>query len=136
MKQYYEIDDVAAWIKQANKYYELYQTDTDRKVYVVIINNKLSGFALINSICFFNTTGKSIAEFYIEPDQHNNGYGRKLAEFIFKQHPGQWEIRVPSRNKDAFIFWRKVLTQFMGENFTVQSKESYDGHAFLFNNTA
>lgn len=134
MKQYYEIDDVPAWIGRANEYYDLYRTDTDRIVYVAVMDDELSGFALINSVCFFNETGRSIAEFYIVPEKHNNGYGRELAEFAFEQHPGQWEIRVTSRNKGAFIFWSKILVQYMGENFSVQSNELYDGRAFIFNN--
>jgi predicted acetyltransferase len=134
MKQYYEIDDVSAWIEQANKYYDLYRTDTDRIVYVSVMNDELSGFALVNSVCFFLEAGKSIAEFYIKPEKHNNGYGRKLAEFVFEQHPGQWEIRVSSRNKDAYMFWSKILTQYMGKKFAVETSESYEGHAFIFNN--
>jgi predicted acetyltransferase len=135
MKQYYEINDVSRWIEQANMYYDLYRTDRDRLVYVTVINNELSGFALVNSVCSFNQTGRSIAEFYIQPEKHNHGYGRELAEYVFEQHPGQWEIRVTSRNKGAFTFWSKIVEHYMGINFSVQSKESYDGQAFLFNNS-
>ncbi|MGD8912187.1 MAG: GNAT family N-acetyltransferase [Candidatus Thiodiazotropha sp.] len=132
MKQYYQVTDVQAWIDRANKYYELYRTEAERKVYVATSSDELIGFALINNICRFNSGGNAVAEFYITPNNQRKGVGRELSEFVFDQLPGQWEICVTSGNDNAYMFWSKVIAKYTGENYSVKSGDHYDGEAFVF----
>jgi predicted acetyltransferase len=134
MKQFHDVTDVRAWVERANKYFDLYRTDAGRKVYVARSNDELIGFALINDVFRFNSDGNAIADFYISPNYHLKGHGRELAEFVFDQQPGQWEVCVTSDNNGAYIFWSKVIAKYTGETYSVKSGEHYDGKAFVFSN--
>ena len=133
MKQYFEIEDVEAWLVRANEYFNLYQVEPERKVYIFTAKEKISGFALVNSSYRFNTIGSVIAEFYIAPEQQNKGHGQELAKFAFAQRPGMWEVCVASGNISAYKFWNTAISEFTNGKYKIHSSESYDGKGFSFN---
>ncbi len=76
MKQYNKIEDVDAWVVRANQYFNLYGTEPERKVYIFTQKNVISGFSLVNREYRFNTTGNTIAEFYITPKEQKMELGK------------------------------------------------------------
>ena len=133
MKQYFEIEDVEAWLVRAKSYFNLYQVEPERKVYIFTSKNEISGFALVNRAYRFNSTGSVIAEFYIAPEEQNKGHGQELARFAFAQQPGMWEVCVASSNLSAYEFWRKVISEFTNGKYKLQNNDSYDGKGISFN---
>ena len=134
MKRYFDVEDVPAWIDRANIYLDLYKTESDRRVYVFCSTSEISGFALVNRFCRFNSGGNTIAEFYIVPEKQRKGHGGELAEYVFAEQPGLWEVCVSSANKGGYTFWRNVISDYTNEGYRVQSKKSYYGKAFTFSN--
>jgi len=39
-----------------------------------------------------------------------------------------------SANAVGFKFWEKVISKYTNGKFTIQTKNSYDGKGFIFNN--
>ena len=135
MKQYHEINDVTAWKEGAYQYFNLYASEPERKLYYTSTSEEeIFGFAMLNNIYRFNSTGTVVAEFYIAPDMTGQGHGKALAEYVFSSHPGEWEVSVMSANAVGLKFWEKVISKYTNGKFTIQTKDSYDGKGFIFNN--
>lgn len=133
MKQYNKIEDVDAWVVRANQYFNLYGTEPERKVYIFTQKNVISGFSLVNREYRFNTTGNTIAEFYITPKEQKKGAGQELAKYTFAQQPGVWEVCIASGNKGAYKFWNKVISEFTSGDYKTRAIDTYDGKGFIFN---
>ena len=92
------------------------------------------GFALVNKHLRFNHDGFAIAEFYIQKDHERNGCGRRLAEYVFAQFPGNWEVAVSLKNNSALAFWKQVVSSYTYGKFIEKKTCSFSGYGFLFNN--
>lgn len=136
MRQYVEIEDVESWLASANEYFNLYQVEPERKVYILTGENTITGFALVNRVCRFNSTGNAIAEFYIAPEEQNKGHGRNLAEFAFAQQSGMWEVCVAANNLIAYRFWKSVISELTDDQYTLLNHDSYDGTGFSFDSAS
>lgn len=132
MKQYFEIEDEQAWLVRANSYFNLYQVEPERKIYVFTTESEISGFALVNRTYRFNSAGSVMAEFYIAPEEQCKGHGQELANFTFAQQPGMWEVFVASGNTGAFDFWKKVISEYTNDQYELQSSDFYDGTGISF----
>ena len=133
MSQFYEIDDVNSWCKGALKNLQQYSMADDRYIYILKESDSVIGFALVNQHLRFNTDGFAVAEFYIQKDHARKGYGRRLAEHIFVQFSGVWEVAVTLTNKSALVFWEQVVSSYTGRKFIKKRKASFSGYGFLFN---
>ena len=132
MKQYFEIEDVGAWLERANTYLDLYQSEPERKAYAIAADDEVFGFALVNRFFRFNTSGNAVAEFYISQGHQDKGYGGELAKHVFNQQPGPWEVCVTSGNIDGYEFWNKIIASYTGEKYQINDHASYDGKGFTF----
>ena len=89
---------------------------------------------MVNNHLRFNKDGLAIAEFYIDKQHQKKGCGRELAEFVFSQFPGQWEVAVTRGNDNAQNFWRRTICDYIGGEWREWTIDSYDGTGFSFNN--
>jgi predicted acetyltransferase len=58
----------------------------------------------------------------------------KAAKDIWTKFPGKWEVRVIDRNEKATAFWRRAVSEFVGED-TEPTPFATDGqgwHLFSF----
>ncbi len=135
MKQYFEIEDVTSWLERANTYLNLYRSEPERKVYVISADDgEIFGFALVNRFLRFNTSGNAIAEFYISSEYQGKGFGSKVAEHVFRQQPGQWEVCVSSCNLAGYKFWEKMIVSYTNGKYQINDHASYEGKGFSFSN--
>jgi predicted acetyltransferase len=99
-----------------------YFTDTDRKAYLVNVNEELAGFVLIYP------TGKQpniqwhMGEFFILARFQQRGIGRLVAQQVWNHHPGSWEVTVIPENQRALQFWRKAIAATVDHNFSEKIK--------------
>jgi len=135
MSQFYEINNYDSWCKGALKNIQLYSVSKNRHVYILKQSEFLVGFALVNKHLRFNTEGCAIAEFYIKKEYKGKGYGRKLAEHVFSQFPGNWEVAVSLKNSSAQFFWQQVIASYTYDKFKKKKISSFNGYGFLFNNS-
>ena len=134
MSQFFDIKDRRSWCEGALKYLQRYSTEEDRHIYILKESETIIGFAFINKHFRFNHDGFAVAEFYIKKDHERKGFGRKLAEHVFAQFYGNWEVAVSLQNSSAREFWRRVVSTYTAGNFVEKRTCLFSGYGFLFNN--
>ena len=132
ISQFYEIEHHNAWCNGALKNLQKYSVEPDHHMYALIKSESIIGFAMVNKHFRFNTDGFAIAEFYIQKEHEKKGYGRTLAEHVFEQHKGPWEVAVSSKNNLAHKFWIQVLSSYTNDTFQEKKASSFNGPCFIF----
>ena len=135
MSRFFEIDDFDSWCEGALKKLRRYSMAEDRHIYILKESESIIGFALVNKHLRFNTDGFAIAEFYIQKNHQRKGYGRKLAEHVFAQFPGNWEVAVSLKNNLALVFWEQAVSSCTDGSFIKNRNASFCGYGFVFNTT-
>lgn len=133
MSQFYGIENVSAWQDKAVENLEKYVVHEDYLMFVLRKSYGIIGFAMVNRHLRFNTSGWAVAEFYIKKNHEKQGYGRRMAEHIFSQLPGNWEVAVSKQNASAQLFWKNVISAYTSGEFAEKRKSSIDEKGFLFN---
>ncbi len=134
MSQFFEIFDHTSWCEGALKNLQRYRVEDDRHIYVLMESESIIGFALVNKHLRFNNDGFAIAEFYIQKEYEKKGYGRRLAEHVFAQFTGNWEVAVSLKNNLAREFWKQVLSSYTNDKFIEKKTNSFSGYGLIFNN--
>jgi predicted acetyltransferase len=134
MSQFFEINDHDSWCEGALKSLQRYPVEDDRHIYSLMASKSIIGFALINKHLRFNRDGFSVAEFYIQKKNERKGYGRMLAEHVFAQFSGNWEVAVALKNNSGREFWKQVVTSYTDGKFMEKKTCSFSGYGFAFNN--
>jgi predicted acetyltransferase len=95
----------------------LYWTDADRRPFLIRVNGRLAGLILVNkgSEVSGNKSAWDIAEFFILRGYRKRGVGTQAAQLVWKQLPGQWEVRVMEANALALRFWANAISEFKHE---------------------
>ncbi len=98
------------------KYFDAYWTEAERHPYLFLTKgNEAVGFALVRQI---EADLHSIAEFFIIRSHRRSGFATMLAKQIFQMHPGRWRVAELENNVPAQSFWRKVIGEITGGDFT------------------
>ncbi|MCD4721722.1 MAG: GNAT family N-acetyltransferase [Desulfobacula sp.] len=133
MSQFFEIHDFDSWCKGALKNLQHYLIADDRYIYILKESESIIGFALVNKHFRYNNDGFAVAEFYIQKDHERKGHGHKLAEHIFAQFTGNWEVAITLKNKAALVFWEQVVSSYTNGKFIKKRTDSFKGYGFIFN---
>ncbi len=95
----------------------LYWSEPDRHPFLVKIDGKLAGFALVKKGS--EISGRNdvwdMAEFFLARGYRRRGFGTQIASSIWNQLPGAWEVRVMEANVSALDFWGHAVSNFAGE---------------------
>ena len=119
----------------------LYWRDTGRAAFLIRAADKLAGFALTStgSLVTGNPEVSDLAEFFVVRGVRRRGVGRAAAHSLFRTVPGVWEVRVNESNRPAQHFWWRVIEQYAGGEFEVESWTRDDGsewRVFRFSSSA
>lgn len=95
-----------------------YFTEPDHFPYLLSVEGKYAGFVLVRFIQEERKSYFSIAEFFIMKKYRRAGIGTFVAQEIFQLHNGSWEVFQMSKNIPAHVFWRKVINDFTGGNYS------------------
>jgi predicted acetyltransferase len=91
-----------------------YWVDEWRHPFVLRVDDKLAGFALISERS--KITGESgvfdMTEFFVLRRFRRGGVGRAAAFAAFDRFEGPWEVRQRVENPDATGFWRRVISEY------------------------
>jgi predicted acetyltransferase len=103
---------------------DLYWEEPDRFPFLVRVDGRLAGFALVRKGTYFpeNESGETrpawlIAEFFIMRKYRRRGIGTRVARQLFDRFGGRWEIAELAENDEAQTFWRKVISEYTGGRF-------------------
>jgi len=92
--------------------YRIYFEDPTRKAFLIKVNDEIAGFVLLNQIGRLPETLWNMGEFFILGRFQGKHIGRYVAQQIWNQHPGLWEVSVIPDNLPAITFWRSVINDF------------------------
>ncbi|MGD6842607.1 GNAT family N-acetyltransferase [Bacillus infantis] len=96
-----------------------YWTEEDHFPYVIRLAERYAGFVLVAG----DNGSFSITEFFIMKKYRRGGLGKQVAKEIFGLHKGSWEIFQIEKNKPAQSFWRSVVKEYTGGDFTEREDE-------------
>ena len=114
----------------------LYWKEPGRHPFLVMVNGHLAGFVFVRKGS--QITGDEdiwdMAEFFIVRGYRRLGVGMRVAHEVWKQFPGNWEVRVIDRNQRAKGFWASAISEFLGRIIHPTSflKNSERWHVFSF----
>lgn len=112
----FEDADLNEFGEYGYRYLDLYWIEPERLPFILRVNKKLAGFALVNGFAYTENVDRTIAEFFVLKKYRNQGIGKQLAFYLFDKFPGKWEVRTSKRNLVAKIFWRKVIKQYAADS--------------------
>ena len=124
MTKYYP-DDVDEHGNYHYGYFDAYFTESDRKAYFIYVDDKLAGFAMINTHSYIG--GKPdhvLAEFCIFPSYRGRGIGMMAAGQILRMFGGRWEIKYNEKNTAAKGMWNKLTKQYNPEKYCFSDVET------------
>jgi predicted acetyltransferase len=96
-----------------------YWTEEGHFPYMIKLDGRYAGFVLVTE----DSESLSIAEFFIMKKYRREGLGKQVAKDIFGLHRGRWEIFQIEKNKPAQAFWRSVIKEYTGGEFTEREDE-------------
>ncbi|MEM7762279.1 MAG: GNAT family N-acetyltransferase [Cyanobacteria bacterium P01_A01_bin.40] len=114
-----------------------YWVETNRYPFLLRVNDKLAGFALVNQLTNLPGSNYSLAEFFILRKYRHQGIGRQVAFDIFNLFSGRWEIYQAHTNLAAKKFWQSVLETYTKGSYTetVIEEGGWAGIIRCFDNT-
>ena len=88
------------------------------RAYIARLGSQYVGFALTAPAIVTRTVGTWMEQFFILKRYRRSGAGRALARHVFSCHPGLWELGQIAGNTGASAFWRQVIGEVTGGQFT------------------
>lgn len=132
----FEGTDLDAHGSYGYNYLDHYWTEEGRHPFLLRVDGKLAGFALVNRHAILPNSEWSMAEFFIMRKYRRQGIGKRVARHIFDQFRGRWEVAQIASNPKAHQFWRKVIEEYAGGKFeeVVLDDERWKGTVQAFDN--
>lgn len=96
-----------------------YWTEQNLHAFFIIHGGELAGFALVESGT--QDAPHIIREFFIMRKFYRRGFGEAAAHKLFDLFPGKWSITQVEKNEPAKAFWRKIIREYTGGNYTERS---------------
>jgi predicted acetyltransferase len=120
-----------------------YWTDPDRYPFLVRVDGKLAGFALLRRGSYFPAEGNQsgngmmIAEFFVMNIYRRQGVGTRVAMQLYNRFPGRWEVAQMADNLGGQAFWRSVISEYCRGDFTeiVLDNDEWKGPVQVFDNS-
>jgi predicted acetyltransferase len=118
----------------------LYWSEPERHPFLIRVDGKLAGFALIREILPVSGTNSiwDMAEFFVLRAYRRSGVGTNAAKAVWRQFPGNWQVRVMRSNRVGLGFWLHAIDEFAGGKVS-SSKDEKAGEIwdiFSFTSTA
>ena len=94
-----------------------YWREAGRHPFLVKVDGNLAGFVLVKrgSEVSGDKTVWDVAEFFVVRGYRRHGIGTSVAHTVWRQFPGQWEVRVMQKNDSARRFWDQAIRTFVGK---------------------
>ena len=93
-------------------YFDAYFTEPERKALLIYAEQSLVGFAMLNVYSYIHENPDHVlAEFTIFPMYRKKHIAEKVADMIFSQYNGRWEVKYNEKNAPAKELWNKVTAK-------------------------
>ena len=93
-------------------------------VYLAKVGDSIAGFAIIGSgdEWLGGIGTHDVHEFFIMRKFRRSGFGQSMATFLWKQHCGEWVVRVLEANALAVSFWRTAISRYSLDSYQEEQK--------------
>jgi predicted acetyltransferase len=126
----FDPEDVNKHGEYGYKYLDHYWIEPERYPFLLKIDEKYAGFALVRKINHEGINGESyysMAEFFIMKKYRKSGVGKQTAFYLFDLFPGKWEVKEIEENVQAQKFWRKVISEYTNDNYKEIQRDDWEG---------
>lgn len=86
--------------------------------FVALVGGRYAGFALVDRAAKVGDVAYWMDQFFVLKKYRRAGVGRALANEVIGQLPGRWEVGQMTANEGARVFWRRVIGDFTGGDYT------------------
>ncbi|HEX5323868.1 MAG TPA: GNAT family N-acetyltransferase [Capsulimonadaceae bacterium] len=119
------------------KYLDHYWTEEGRHPFLIHVDDKIAGFALVNQHSLLGSDARVIAEFFILRKYRRHRVGEEAARQVLDRLPGSWEIAQTSYNAGAQAFWKKLIDRYTNGRFTetLLDNDLWQGPVLAFDNS-
>lgn len=107
-------------------YLDHYWTEAGRHPFLIRVDGKWAGFALVRQIDD-EPPRTEMAEFFIMRRYRGQGVGRQVATDLFDRFPGRWRVGQETGNMPAQAFWRDVIGRYTNGRFEEIQVQDWDG---------
>lgn len=92
----------------------MYFGDPDKAGYLITHEEAPAGFAFV-----WGLAGelRSMGDFFVVRAARRKGVGYAVARAVLERYPGAWEIGFQAENAGAPDFWRRVVTDLVGDGW-------------------
>ena len=113
-----------------------YWNEEGRFPYLIRVDGKIAGFALICPHCDYRKEGdaRCFGEFFVMLKYRRMGVGKQVAIQLFDLHRGPWEVCYWKNNAPAGLFWKKVVEEYTGGRYHICGTEGNHNCGFVFEN--
>jgi predicted acetyltransferase len=98
-------------------YLDHYWKEEGCHAFLVRVDGKLAGFAMVNTHHYTPDAQFSMAEFLIMRRFQRQGIGKAVAFEVFSRFQGTWEVHQLRKHAGAQQFWRTVVAEFTSADF-------------------
>ena len=94
----------------------LYWLEPERHPFLARVDGDLAGFALVRKTASIDGSKAvwDMAEFFVLGGMRRRGMGTELAQAVWAEFPGAWQVRVMQSNLRAQLFWASVIAKQVG----------------------
>ena len=114
----YEDADVGPDGRYGYAYLESYWSEAGRYPFLIRVDDKLAGFALVRTVVDGQEPRRVMAEFCVLRKYRRRGVGQHAARQIFDLFAGGWQVNEAAANLPAQAFWRRVIGAYTGGRFS------------------
>jgi predicted acetyltransferase len=100
------------------RYFDLYWTEDSRFPFLITHDGRIAGLALVRLLEPGADPLHQIAEFFVMRPLRGQDVGRAAAVALFNRVPGRWEVAQLEANTAAQAFWRRVISDYTGGDYT------------------
>ena len=93
-------------------------------VYLAKAGDSIAGFAIAGSAAEWlgDIGARDVREFFIMRRFRRRGFGQRMATLLWREHQGEWLVRVLESNIPAVLFWRAAISSHSHNSFTEESR--------------
>jgi predicted acetyltransferase len=99
-------------------YLALYWQDSKRTPYLLWIEGKLAGFALVQHLPSEagNIQSYEMVDFFVVRSWRNRGMAASAAQKLWRMHPGKWQVRCLRDDSKTMQFWHDTISHLTGSS--------------------
>lgn len=141
----YDFTDFKEWDVEENGRFKDYGlegcwTEDYRHPFLIRVNSKLAGFAIIEGRSQLNEAYGTwdFSDFFILRRYQKRGVGEHVVRALFDRFCGCWEVRIIAANHRALAFWRTVISRYTDGRFEEVTWDNarWHGPVLLFDTSA